>query len=33
MYCSGHSHISLDLTHEGLRWVNPGSPTDPRRQP
>ena len=29
----GHSHIPLDLTHEGLRLLNPGSPTDRRRQP
>ena len=29
----GHSHIPLDLTAEGLRIFNPGSPTDRRRQP
>jgi putative phosphoesterase len=29
----GHSHIPLDLTDEGLRLFNPGSPTDRRRQP
>ncbi len=29
----GHSHIPLDETGEGLRIVNPGSPTDKRRQP
>ncbi|WP_324651005.1 metallophosphoesterase [Georgenia sp. H159] len=29
----GHSHIPWDTTHEGLRLLNPGSPTDRRRQP
>ena len=30
----GHSHIPWDTTAEtGLRLVNPGSPTDRRRQP
>ena len=29
----GHSHIPMDLTREGLRIFNPGSPTDRRRQP
>lgn len=29
----GHSHIPMDLTEEGLRIFNPGSPTDKRRQP
>jgi putative phosphoesterase len=29
----GHSHIPLDLTQDGLRIFNPGSPTDRRRQP
>lgn len=30
----GHSHIPLDSTTEtGLRLLNPGSPTDRRRQP
>jgi len=29
----GHSHIPLDLAGEGLRIINPGSPTDRRRQP
>jgi uncharacterized protein len=29
----GHSHIPLDETGEGLRILNPGSPTDKRRQP
>ena len=29
----GHSHIPLDLTQEGVRIFNPGSPTDRRRQP
>jgi putative phosphoesterase len=29
----GHSHIPLDLTADGLRLFNPGSPTDRRRQP
>jgi putative phosphoesterase len=28
----GHSHIPLDLA-DGQRIFNPGSPTDPRRQP
>ena len=29
----GHSHIPLDETADGLRILNPGSPTDRRRQP
>jgi len=29
----GHSHIPLDLTGDGIRIFNPGSPTDKRRQP
>jgi putative phosphoesterase len=29
----GHSHIPLDVVSDGLRLVNPGSPTDRRRQP
>ncbi len=29
----GHSHIPWDTTHDGLRLLNPGSPTDRRRQP
>jgi putative phosphoesterase len=30
----GHSHIPWDTTtHTGLRLLNPGSPTDCRRQP
>jgi putative phosphoesterase len=29
----GHSHIPLDLSDDGLRIFNPGSPTDRRRQP
>jgi uncharacterized protein len=29
----GHSHIPLDLEEDGLRLVNPGSPTWKRRQP
>ena len=29
----GHSHIPMDLTEDGLRVFNPGSPTDRRRQP
>lgn len=29
----GHSHIPMDLTGDGLRIFNPGSPTDKRRQP
>ncbi len=29
----GHSHIPWDSEHAGLRLLNPGSPTDRRRQP
>lgn len=29
----GHSHIPWDSTHDGLRLLNPGSPTDRRREP
>ena len=29
----GHSHIPWDTSYEGLRLLNPGSPTDRRRQP
>lgn len=29
----GHSHIPWDETHDGQRSINPGSPTDRRRQP
>jgi putative phosphoesterase len=29
----GHSHIPLDVEEDGVRIVNPGSPTDRRRQP
>ena len=29
----GHSHIPVDETADGLRIINPGSPTDKRRQP
>ena len=29
----GHSHIPLDEQEDGVRIVNPGSPTDKRRQP
>jgi putative phosphoesterase len=29
----GHSHIPWDETYDGQRAVNPGSPTDRRRQP
>ena len=29
----GHSHIPLDETGDHVRIVNPGSPTDKRRQP
>jgi predicted phosphodiesterase len=29
----GHSHIPWDETFDGQRAVNPGSPTDRRRQP
>jgi predicted phosphodiesterase len=29
----GHSHIPLDQAGQGIRIINPGSPTDRRRQP
>jgi uncharacterized protein len=29
----GHSHIPLDEAGDGIRIINPGSPTDRRRQP
>jgi putative phosphoesterase len=29
----GHSHIPMDVTGDGTRIFNPGSPTDKRRQP
>ena len=29
----GHSHIPMDVSGDGLRIFNPGSPTDKRRQP
>ncbi len=29
----GHSHIPMDIEEDGFRIVNPGSPTDRRRQP
>lgn len=29
----GHSHIPLDVADDHLRILNPGSPTDKRRQP
>jgi uncharacterized protein len=29
----GHSHIPMDLEEDGMRLVNPGSPTWKRRQP
>lgn len=29
----GHSHIPMDLAEDDFRIVNPGSPTDKRRQP
>lgn len=29
----GHSHIPWDATYDGLRLLNPGSPTDRRQQP
>ncbi|WP_299443700.1 metallophosphoesterase [uncultured Phycicoccus sp.] len=29
----GHSHIPWDTSHDGLRLLNPGSPTDRRREP
>lgn len=29
----GHSHIPWDTTYAGLRLVNPGSPTERRREP
>ena len=33
-WCFGHSHIPWDsTTPAGLRLLNPGSPTDRRRQP
>lgn len=34
LLCFGHSHIAWDsTTASGLRLLNPGSPTDRRRQP
>ena len=34
LLCFGHSHIPWDTTADtGLRLLNPGSPTDRRRQP
>jgi predicted phosphodiesterase len=29
----GHSHIPWDTASAGLRLLNPGSPTDRRREP
>jgi putative phosphoesterase len=29
----GHSHIPMDISGDGVRIFNPGSPTDRRRQP
>jgi putative phosphoesterase len=29
----GHSHIPMDIGDDGFRILNPGSPTDRRRQP
>lgn len=29
----GHSHIPMDIAEDGFRILNPGSPTDRRRQP
>lgn len=29
----GHSHIPMDVTGDGVRVFNPGSPTDRRRRP
>jgi predicted phosphodiesterase len=29
----GHSHIPWDTSMDGLRLLNPGSPTDRRREP
>jgi uncharacterized protein len=29
----GHSHIPMDVSADGIRIFNPGSPTDRRRQP
>jgi uncharacterized protein len=29
----GHSHIPVDVQHDGMRMLNPGSPTWKRRQP
>lgn len=34
LLCFGHSHIPWDsVTESGMRLLNPGSPTDRRRQP
>ena len=33
LLCFGHSHIPWDTTTGNLRLLNPGSPTDRRRQP
>lgn len=29
----GHSHMPVDLVEDGTHLFNPGSPTDPRREP
>ena len=29
----GHSHIPVDMVEDGTHLFNPGSPTDPRREP
>ena len=31
--CFGHSHIPYASQHDGVWFVNPGSPTDKRREP
>ena len=32
LFVFGHSHIPIDAEHEGMRLLNPGSPTWKRRQ-
>ena len=29
----GHSHMPVDMVEDGTHLFNPGSPTDPRREP
>lgn len=29
----GHSHMPVDMVEDGVHLFNPGSPTDPRREP